>query len=248
MATVGVWQFAWAPYAYCEGVPVPLGTVWLPWGRGQSLWSRTAAVGVWPVPCASYGCRRGVAGPLGPSGRRETWSVIWVPSGRRGDVAGPLVPIWPLLGRGRSPGPRMATVEACPFDRTPYGCRAAWPVPRALYGHHGGVAIPLGTVWPPWGRGRSHGPLWLLWGVVGSLCFVWLPWGRCRSPRPRMAAGAAWPVFSALYGRRGGVAGPLGPSGRRLNVAGPLGSVWLSWVRDRSAGPRLAAVWAWPFP
>ena len=36
--------------------------------------------------------------------------------GRRGGVAGPLGPVWPPWGRGRSPGPRMAA-------------EGAWPVP-----------------------------------------------------------------------------------------------------------------------
>jgi len=50
-----------------------------------------------------------------------------------------------------------------------------------------------------------------------------------------MAAVLAWPVHWAPYGRRGGVAGPLGP-------------VWPPWGRGRSPGPRMAAVGAWPVP
>jgi len=43
----------------------------------------------------------------------------------------------------------------------------------------------------------------------------------------------AWPVLWAFCGRRGGVAGHLGP-------------VWPPWGRGRSPGPRVAAVGAWP--
>jgi len=99
-----------------------------------------AAVGVWPVP--------------------------WAPYGRLGGVRVLLGPVWPLRGRDRFPGPRMATVKA-------------WPVPWALYGRCWGVANPLGPVWPPWGRGRFHGP-----------CITAV--GECRLPGPRMAAVGAW--------------------------------------------------------
>ena len=34
----------------------------------------------------------------------------------------------------------------------------AWPVPWAPCGRRGGVAGPLGPVWPPWWLGRSPGP------------------------------------------------------------------------------------------
>ena len=34
----------------------------------------------------------------------------------------------------------------------------ASPVPWAPYSRRGGVAGPLGPVWPPWGRGWSPGP------------------------------------------------------------------------------------------
>jgi len=66
----------------------------------------------------------------------------------------------------------MAAVGACLFPWAPYGRRK-------------GVAVPLGPVWPPLGRGRS-------------------PWTR-------MASVGVWPVPWVPYGRRWGVAGPLGP-------------------------------------
>jgi len=50
-----------------------------------------------------------------------------------------------------------------------------------------------------------------------------------------MAAVEARSVSWVLYGRRGGVAGPLGP-------------VWLPWKSGWSAGPRMAAVGAWLVP
>ena len=40
------------------------------------------------------------------------WTVTWAPCGRRGGVAGPLGPVWPTWGRGRSPGPSTAAVGA----------------------------------------------------------------------------------------------------------------------------------------
>jgi len=81
---------------------VPLGLVWLPWGRGRSPGTRLAAVGVWPVP--------------------------WAPSGALQVQWARLVAVW------------------------------AWPVQSASYGRRGGVAGPMGPVWPPWGRGHSNGP------------------------------------------------------------------------------------------
>jgi len=60
-------------------------------------------------------------------------------------MAGPLGPVWPPWGRGRSPGARVVAVGTWPVRWAPCGCR-------------GGVARPLGPVWLPWGRGRSLGP------------------------------------------------------------------------------------------
>jgi len=78
-----------------------------------------------------------------------------------------------------------------------------------------------------------------------------------------MATVEAWPVHWAPYGRRGGVACPLGPAWppwgcgrfprprmadvgawpapvasyvRRGGMAGSLGPIWLSWGRGRSTG------------
>jgi len=105
-------------------------------GRGRSFGPRMAPVGAWSVPCAPYGRRGGVAGPLRP---------VWPPCGR-GRSPGPRMA---AVGRSRFPGPRMAAVGAWPF---PAPCMAAvgvWPVLWALYGRRGGVAGPLGPVWPP---------------------------------------------------------------------------------------------------
>jgi len=41
-----------------------LGTLWLPWGRGQYPRHRVAVVGAWPVRWAPCGRRGGVPGPL----------------------------------------------------------------------------------------------------------------------------------------------------------------------------------------
>jgi len=60
----------------------------------------------------------------------------------------------------------------------------SWPVHWAPYGRLGGVAGPLGFVWPLWGRGMSSGS--------------------------RMADVGAWPVSWAPYGRHRDVAGFLG--------------------------------------
>jgi len=109
------------------------------------------------------------------------WSVPWAPCGRRGNVAGPLVPMWPPWGRGRSPGLRVAAVGAWPVPCTMCGCRGGVVGSLAPCGRRGGVAGPQGPVCPPWERGRSSGPLWP-------------PWGRGRSPKPREAAVGVWPV------------------------------------------------------
>ena len=71
-----------------------------------------------------------------------------------------------------------------------------------------------------------------LWGSLAGQTLTRKERGRGRSPGPRTAALGAWPVQWALYGRRGGVAGPLGPE-------------WPPWGRGRSPGPRLKAVGAW---
>jgi len=63
----------------------------------------------------------------------RAWTVLWVPNGRRGGVAGPLGPVWLPRGRGWSPWPHMAAV-------------GAWPVSWAPYGRRGGVAGALGPV------------------------------------------------------------------------------------------------------
>jgi len=145
----------------------------------------------------------------------------------------------------------------------------AWPVPCSPRGRRGGLAGQLGPVGPPWGRGWSPGQCMApVGGVAGPLSPVW-PVGRgrflgfegpllghCRSPGSRMTVEGTWPVPWSPYGRRGGVAAPLGPalpplgSGRSPGprMAGPLGPAWPPWWRGRSTGPRRAAVGAWLVP
>jgi len=98
----------------------------------------------------------------------------------------------PAVGRGRSPGPRMATV-------------GAWPVSWAPYGRRGGVASPLGPVCLPWGRGRSPGPRM---AAMEAWPVDWIPY-VCRGG---VAAMGKWPVPWVPYGRRGGVTVPLRPA------------------------------------
>jgi len=153
------------------------------------------------------------------------------------------------VGASLSPGNNMATVGAWLFLRATFGAVGAWPVSCASSGRHGGVACHLGPVWQPlWGRGTP----------LGRVC---QPWGRGPFPGFRVAAVGAWPVPCAPYGRRNGVACPLGfistPWGRRC----PLGTVWTPWGRGSSyALPlapwghgqypvlRLTAVGAWLVP
>jgi len=156
MAAVGAWLVPWTPYSRRGGVSGPPGLVlspwsvascldpvwspwecgrstghrmtavgrgrspgpvWPPWGRGRSPGPRTAAMGAWPVPWSQHGRRGGVAGPLVPV--CPPWGRGWSPGSR-----------WPPLGRGRSRGPLMAAV-------------GAWSVPWSPYGRRGGVAGPL---------------------------------------------------------------------------------------------------------
>jgi len=300
VAAVKAWQVSWAPcdhrwawlvpWAPCGrrgGVDGLLGPVWRPWrrgwspgidvtavGRDRSPGPRVAVVGACTNPWAPCGRRGGVAAILGPvwppwvrsrspgsrvaamgtwlvpwalRGRFGAWPILWAPCGRR--RASCLQPEWAPWGRGRSPGPNVVAVGEC-------------PVPCSPCGRRGGVAGPLNPTWPPWGRGRSP-------------VHTWLPWKRGRSPWSRVAAVGAWQVLWALRGRRGGMAGPLGPKlppwgawpvpralyGRRGGVAGPLdlkwplwgvacprGPVWMLWECGLSSGPRLATVEMWPVP
>jgi len=97
------------------------------------------------------------------------------------------------------------------------------------------MAHPHGPVWPTWRRGPSSRPRMV---AVGA-------W---PVPGPCVAAVVAWPGSYAPYGRRRGVARPLGPvrppwgcgpsSGPRMPAVG----------RDLSAKHRMAAVEAWPVP
>jgi len=123
--------------------------------------------------------------------------VPWVPSDRRGGVPGPLGPVWPPWGRGRSPETRLATVKA-------------WPVPWAPFGCHGGVGGPLGPVLPPRGRGRSPGPRLSPWWLGRFPRPRLYAVGAWLTPEPGLATVRAWPVPWAPPGCHGSVAGPLG--------------------------------------
>jgi len=90
-----------------------------------------------------------------------------------------IVVAWPV------PGPRIATMGVWPIPWAPHLRRGGVGEHLDSHGRRGGVAGPLGLVWPAWGRGRS--------------------------PGPGMAAVGAWPVPWAQDGRRGGLAGLLGP-------------------------------------
>jgi len=131
--------------------------------------------------------------------------------------------MWPLWGRGRSSGPRMAAMRAWP-------CPVSW----APYGRRRVVAKHLGPVWPPWGLGRILLLAWQSWGRGRSPGPLWPPWGRGRSPVP------VWLPW--------GVVGPLGPDGRSGGVSSPIGPVWLTWGCGQSSGPRMVAVGSWTVP
>jgi len=94
---------------------------------------------------------------------------------------------------------------------------------------------PLGSLFSPWVRGWSLGPIM---AAVGAYQVTWAHRGR--------RGGAACPL--GPRGRRGGVTGPFGLLSRRKGVAGPLGPVRPPWERIRSPGSHLAAVMAWPVP
>jgi len=85
------------------------------------------------------------------------WLVPWAPYGRCEGVAGFLRPVWPLWGRGRSPGSRMVAVGAWPVLYAPYCRRGGVDSPWAPCGRRGGVTGPVGLVWPPWWRAFSLG-------------------------------------------------------------------------------------------
>ena len=89
----------------------------------------------------------------------KAWPFPWASGIRRWIVAGTLGLV-PPPGRGRSPGLRVGAV-------------GAWPAPWALCGH-GGVAGPLGLVWP-------------LWDVASPLDLMWPLGNRDRSPGLRVA-------------------------------------------------------------
>jgi len=87
------------------------------------------------------------------------------------------------VGCGWSPGICMAIVGVRPVPLVPYGDCEGVAILLGPYGRRVGVANPLDPVWPPWGRFRSYGS--------------------------RIVDVGVWPVFWALYGCRGVVAGPL---------------------------------------
>jgi len=191
-----------------------------------------AAVGAWPDPWAPYGCCGGVAVQWAPYGRREGMAGPLGPVLLPLERAGPLGRVWPLWGRGRSPGSRMPVVRE-------------WPVPWTPYGRRCGVAGPLGPVWLPWWRGRSPGPYMSAWGRVQSPGPRMAAVGRGLSPGNRRVAVGAWPVPWAPSSRRGGVDGPfcvVWPPLGRGRFPGLLG---LRWGRGRFPGFRRVSMGAW---
>jgi len=248
VAAVWVWPIRWSRGGRRRGMVGSLVLVWPPWGRGPSLGPCVVAVGVWPVPwpCLSA---VGRAHPLGlvwlTSGRGRfpwprmvavvAWIVFFLQYDRRGNVTRHLDPVWPPWGRGTSPGPRIAAVGRCPCSCFPMATVGAWPIHYASCGCRGGVACPLGLVWPPWGCGPSPGPRE---AAVGVWAFLWTTYGRrgeWPAPGPRIVAVNMWSVPLATYGRRG-------------CVASPLGLVWPPWGRGPSPGPRMVAMGAFPIP
>jgi len=146
-------------------------------------------------------------------------------------MAGPLGPVGPPRGRGRSPELRFPAVGAEPFPSAPCGhrgvvaalrgpawppwarCRSfgtslatveAWQVPCTLCGCCGEMSGPLVLVWPPWRRGRSFEPHLAFWACLAAL-EAWLALG------PHLAAVWVWPVNWAPPGYHGNVVGFLGP-------------------------------------
>jgi len=93
--------------------------------------------------------------------------------------------------------------------------------------------------WPPWVRGWSPGPRMV--AVHESP-----PWGRGCSPGSRMAAVVACPIPWALYSRREGVAGPMGPVSPPWGRGRSLGSCMADVGCGRFPGPHTTAVGAWP--
>ena len=271
VASVGVWTVPrapsglvavcpvpWAPSGCRGGVTVPLGPIWPPWGRGRSCGPWVASVGAWTVPWV-------------PSGLVEVWLVPWAPSGLCGGVTRLLGSVSAPLGRGCSPGPRVAAVGAFLSPGPQLATVGAWPVPRALSGCRGGVAGHLGPVRLLWGRGRSLGPSGRRGNVAGSLVLggrhagVAAPWASCcgrlcvagplgpvRLPCGR--AQSPWPVW--LRWKRGQSLGPVwlpwgrrrspGPCGHRGVVEGSLGLVWPLCVPRPYPGHQVAAVGSWP--
>jgi len=183
----------------------------------------------------------------------------------------------------------MAAVVAWPAFWALYGCRGGWPIPwvssgrrggvarllSPVYGRREGVARLLISVWPPWGRGTSPGPLmaavwafpvpwdpcdrcvgvarpWAPHGCCGGMArllgLARLPRERGLSPGPRMAAVEAWLVSWAPSGHVGEWPTSWAQYGRRGGVACSLGPVWLPWGRGPSPGFRMAAVRPRPVP
>jgi len=126
----------------------------------------------------------------------------------------------------------------------------------------GSVAGPLGTLWPPWGRGCSTGPIV---AAVGAWQVPWAHRGRCGgvadplgSPWPPSGCGQSFPPRETAVWR-GQFPGPCEAAVmawlvrwalcRRCGiVSSPLGIVWPLRGRGRSPGPRVVAMGAWPVP
>jgi len=184
VAAMKAWPDPWALCGCRWGVAGLRGLVWQPWGRSRTLglvllpWGRGRSSG---PRVAAWGRGRS-SGPRVAAVRRArssghcviavgAWPVFWATYGWCGGVAGPLHPVWQPWERGRSPGPvkpprgrgqssvpRVAAVKAWPVVWDPVAAFGSWPVPWASCGGLGGMASPLGPVWPPWERSRSSGP------------------------------------------------------------------------------------------
>jgi len=154
--------------------------------------------------------------------------------------------MWLPWGRGWSPKPRVAAVEAWLVPWATCGCRGGVADPVGFCGCRGGVAGPLGFVWPPWGRGQSPG---LCVAAVAAWQVPWAACGRCGDVAVSLAlvaAVGAWLVPWAPGGRSGNISFPWAPCGRLGGVASPLAFVGPQRGRGHFFGLRVAGMKAWP--
>jgi len=114
------------------GVAGLLGPARPPWGRGRFLRPRVASVVAWPVLWASRGRLGGMPVPWALHSRRGGVPLTCTPRSSRGSVVGPLGPARSPSVRGRSPGPRTATVGTWSVPWSPLGWwrHGESPVPR----------------------------------------------------------------------------------------------------------------------